>query len=162
MLRVIVAKVCISHSVVSNCAAPWTRAHQAPLSMGILQVRILEWAAMPSSRGSSQPRDQTHVSRIAGEFFTFWATREVAKVIMYNSFKHSFIPQRNYIFKHFYYYSNLIHMIFGLSHWLASISEKAMAPHSSILAWKIPVMEDPGRLQSMGSLRVGHDWAISL
>ena len=40
--------------------------------------------------------------------------------------------------------------------------EKAMAPHSSTLAWKIPWMEEPGRLQSMGSLRVGHDWATSL
>ena len=38
--------------------------------------------------------------------------------------------------------------------------EKAMAPHSSTLAWKIPWMEEPGRLQSMGSQRV--DWAISL
>ena len=37
------------------------------------------------------------------------------------------------------------------------LSEKAMAPHSSTLAWKIPWMEEPGRLQSMGSLRVGHD-----
>jgi len=36
-------------------------------------------------------------------------------------------------------------------------SEKAMAPHSSTLAWKIPWMEEPGRLQSMRSLRVGHD-----
>ena len=35
--------------------------------------------------------------------------------------------------------------------------EKAMAPHSSTLAWKIPWTEEPGRLQSMGSLRVGHD-----
>ena len=40
--------------------------------------------------------------------------------------------------------------------------EKAMAPHSSTLAWKIPWMEEPGRLQSMGSQRVGHDWATSL
>ena len=40
---------------------------------------------------------------------------------------------------------------------LESISEKAMAPHSSTLAWKIPWTEEPGRLQSMGSLRVGHD-----
>ena len=40
-------------------------------------------------------------------------------------------------------------------------SEEAMAPHSSILAWKIPWMEEPGRLQSMGSLRVGHDQATS-
>ena len=37
-----------------------------------------------------------------------------------------------------------------------------MAPHSSTLAWKIPWMEEPGRLQFMGSLRVGHDWATSL
>ena len=40
--------------------------------------------------------------------------------------------------------------------------EKAMAPHSSTLAWKIPWMEEPGRLQSMGSQRVGHDWVTSL
>ena len=37
-----------------------------------------------------------------------------------------------------------------------------MAPHSSTLAWKIPWMEEPGRLQSMGSLRVGHDWVTSV
>jgi len=37
------------------------------------------------------------------------------------------------------------------------ISEKAMATHSSTLAWRIPWTEEPGRLQSMGSLRVGHD-----
>ena len=37
-----------------------------------------------------------------------------------------------------------------------------MAPHSGTLAWKIPWTEEPGRLQSMGSLRVGHDWATSL
>ena len=40
---------------------------------------------------------------------------------------------------------------------LTSKTEKAVAPHSSPLAWKIPWMEEPGRLQSMGSLRVGHD-----
>ena len=41
-------------------------------------------------------------------------------------------------------------------------TEKAMAPHSSTLAWKIPWMEEPGRLQSMGSWRVRHDWATSV
>ena len=41
-------------------------------------------------------------------------------------------------------------------------SEKAMATHSSPLAWRIPWTEEPGGLQSMGSLRVGHDWATSL
>ena len=37
------------------------------------------------------------------------------------------------------------------------LTEKAMAPHSSTLAWKIPWMEEPSRVQSMGSVRVGHD-----
>ena len=46
--------------------------------------------------------------------------------------------------------------------WLSHQSEKAMAPHSSTLAWKIPWTEEPSRLQSMGLLRVGHDWATSL
>ena len=41
-------------------------------------------------------------------------------------------------------------------------SEKAMATHSSTVAWKISWMEEPDRLQSMGSLRVGHDWVTSL
>ena len=45
---------------------------------------------------------------------------------------------------------------------LAWQSEKAMAPYSSTFAWKIPWMEEPGRLQSMGSLRVRHDWVTSL
>ena len=43
---------------------------------GVLQARILEWVAIPFSRGSSQPRDETWVSCIAGRFFTVWATRE--------------------------------------------------------------------------------------
>ena len=45
---------------------------------------------------------------------------------------------------------------------LARITEKAVAPHSSTLAWKIPWTEEPGRLQSMGSRRVRHDWVTSL
>ena len=52
-------------------------ARQAPLSMGILQARIWEWVAMPSSRGSSQPRDWTQVSHTVDRFFTVLSTREV-------------------------------------------------------------------------------------
>ena len=48
------------------------------------------------------------------------------------------------------------------SGYLEGLGEKAMAPHSSTLAWKIPWTEEPGELQSMGSLRVGHDWVTSL
>ena len=43
-----------------------------------------------------------------------------------------------------------------------SLPEKVMAPHSRTLAWKVPWTEEPGRLQSMGSLRVRHDWVTSL
>ena len=45
------------------------------------------------------------------------------------------------------------------SHDHSIVLEKAMTPHSGTLAWKIPWMEEPGRLQSMGSHRVGHDWS---
>ena len=48
--------MCVCNSV-SSSVTPWTVARQAPLSLGILQARMLEWVAMPSSRGSSQPRD---------------------------------------------------------------------------------------------------------
>ena len=50
--------------------------------------------------------------------------------------------------------------LFAMTWW--DWMEKTMAPHSSTLAWKIPWAEEPGRLQSMGSLRVGHDWTTSL
>ena len=53
-----------------------------------------------------------------------------------------------------------VHLSFSMN--CIVLSEKAMAPHSSTLAWKIPWTEEPGGLQSMGSQRVGHDWATSL
>ena len=52
-------------SSVQLFATLWTIARQTPLSMEILQARILEWIAMPSSRGSSRPRHQTHVSYVS-------------------------------------------------------------------------------------------------
>ena len=60
--------------------------------------------------------------------------------------------------------STLLHTLIVTNnrHKLVYNTEKAMAPHSSTLAWKIPWMEEPDRLQSMGSLRVRHDWATSL
>ena len=65
---------------------PWTvQVH------GIFQARILEWVAVPFSRGSSQPRDQTQVSHIAGRFFTSWATRE-AQICSYASLILLLIP----------------------------------------------------------------------
>ena len=74
VLKFIYCCALLSHSVVSDSATPWTAARQAPLSMGILQATILEWIAMPSSKGSSQPSNRTQVSCPAGGFFTSWAT----------------------------------------------------------------------------------------
>ena len=60
----LVAQPCLTLCNPMDCSLPGSSAH------GILQARILEWVAMPSSRGSSQPRDQTQVSHTAGRFFT--------------------------------------------------------------------------------------------
>ena len=53
-----------------NCSLPVSSV------LGISQARVLEWVAFPFSRGSSQPRDRTQVSYIAGRFFTSWATNQ--------------------------------------------------------------------------------------
>ena len=58
----------LSHLIMSDSLQPQQLAHQGALSMGILQARILEWVAMPSSREFSQPRDRTQVSQIVGGF----------------------------------------------------------------------------------------------
>ena len=70
--------VCVQHcfSSVQLFETLWTIACQAP-ALGVLQVRILEWLAMPSSMGSSQPRDWTCVSCLGRLILYLWATREV-------------------------------------------------------------------------------------
>ena len=65
-----------SHRSCPTLCDPIDRSPPGSSVHGILQARMLEWVAMPSSRGSSQPRDETQVSCIAGGFFTIWATRE--------------------------------------------------------------------------------------
>ena len=75
----LVTQLCLTLCDLMDCSC------QAPLSMGILQVRILEWLAMPFSRESSQPRDQTQVLCIAGRFFTIWATREAQEYLWVSS-----------------------------------------------------------------------------
>ena len=79
-----------SRSIVSDSLQPH-RLYSSPGSSvrWVLQARILEWVAFPFSRGSSQPRDQTQVSCIAGGLFTKWATREA---------------QRKYFLDDIYYY----------------------------------------------------------
>ena len=137
----------------SHLGSPWTRLGVGKVKVaqlcptlcdpmdcivhGILQARILEWAAFPFSRGSSQPRDRTQVSCIA--------LKEPRQIL------HQLSRKRLGT-----------HGLMATSGTLDLFSpkandQKAMAPHSSAFAWKIPWMEEPGRLQSMESQRVGHD-----
>ena len=62
---------------------------------GILQARILVWVAFPFSRGSSQPRDGTQVSCIAGRFFTSWATREAQEYWSLSLLQRIFLTQES-------------------------------------------------------------------
>ena len=91
---------------------------------GILQARILECVAMPSSRGSSQPRFPTLHFVVFCGFFTSWAThvKNLPAVLEMGSIPGSENPL-----------------------------EEGMATHSSILAWRIPWTEEPVRIQSTGS-----------
>ena len=72
-------------------ATPWTTIHR------ILQARILQWVAFPFSRRSSQSRDRTQVSLIAGGFFTNWAPREAPQwflivVLLFGLYKKDLFP----------------------------------------------------------------------
>ena len=70
VLKVKIAQSCLTLCDPMDYSLPGSSVH------GILRVRILEWIDVPFSRGSSQPRDWIQVSRIAGWFFTSWATSE--------------------------------------------------------------------------------------
>ena len=127
--------MCVSAKLLQLCPAlcnPMDHTLPDDSVPGLLQTRMLEWVAMPSSRGSSHPRIEPSSlvwPQLAGGFFTTSTTSPIHLVP-----KHSLWP----------------------------FPEKAIAPHPSTLAWKIPWMEEPGRLQSMGLRRVGHHWVTSL
>ena len=68
--KVKVAQLCSTFCYPTDCSPPGSSVCR------ILQPRILEWVAVPSSLGSSQPRNQTQISRIAVRFFSIWASRK--------------------------------------------------------------------------------------
>ena len=76
-----------------DCYLPGSSVH------GILQARILQQVAMPSSRESSWPRDQTQVSNIAGGFFTIWGTKEALAAGTSLESSNFIIPLAMYIYK---------------------------------------------------------------
>ena len=167
---------------------------------GILQARILEWVAFPFSRGSSQPRDRTQVSRIVVILYQLGhkGSPRILERVAYPFSHRSSRPRnqtgvsscRQILYQlsireaHFsykviinywlyslccslhpcniYFIASSLCLLFPFTclalpppTWLPLVTP--MAPHSSILAWKIPWMEKSGGLQSMGSLRVRHD-----
>ena len=77
MKRIKVSQSCQTVYDPMGCRLPGSSVH------GIFQATVLEWVAISFSRGSSQPRDQTHVSHIVDRLFTIWATREVI-IYIYN------------------------------------------------------------------------------
>ena len=73
-VKVLVTRSCPTLCDPMDCSLPGSSAH------GISQARILEWVAIPFSRGSSWPRGQTWVFFIAGRFFTIWVTRKARSI----------------------------------------------------------------------------------
>ena len=155
-MKVLVAQSCLTFCDTMDCSSPGSSVH------GILQVRILEWVAIPFHRGSSWPRDWTTISCVAGRFFTVLA-----------SFNQTWKVFRHYFFMFFLFFlssplrtpityrlgtlkfSHSWPTLYSLSLTLACLSileffslwwphlqlEKALATHSSTLAWKIPWTE---------------------
>ena len=130
-----IARLCPTLCDPMDCRPPGSSVH------GISQARIVGWVAISSGKGSSQPREWTHVFCTAGSFS---ATEPPKQPSLSDAWRQRWcLSQKQFPVPIQYL-------------------EKAMAPHSNTLAWRIPWMEEPGRLQSMRSLRVRHDWATSL
>ena len=129
-------------------ATLWTVALQAPLSMGIFQASILEWVAMPSFKGSSQPLNQTHISCISC----------MGKWVLCHE-HHLGSPQN---WPHYGIYLLVPALLLRpLRFSLTPLSLGAgNGNHSSIiLAWRIPWTEESGGLHFTELQRTGHDWS---
>ena len=113
----------------------------------IAQARILEWVANSFSRGSSQPRGRTQVCLLHCRWFPALQADSSPS-------EPPGKPKCQVLISCEKSHPELLHILV--------CQEQAMAPYSSTLAWKILRREEPGGLQSMGSLRVRYDWATSL
>ena len=149
------AQLCPTLCISMDCSLPDFSAH------GIFQARILEPIAISYSRGSFRPRDPTRVSCISciGRLILphcgtwealIWLWWELNKIICQMG---SLVAQ--------WYRISLPQEMRVLSLGREDPWEKETATHSSILARRIPRTEEPGRVQSMGSQRIGHNWALT-
>ena len=129
---------------------------------GILQARILEWVASLFSRGSSQPRDRSQVSRLQADSLpaepqgqpknTRVGSLSILQWIFLTQESNQGLLHCRRILYQLSYQGSLM----SVNHML-NISEKEMAAHSRVLAWRIPGTGEPGGLPSTGSHRIGHD-----
>ena len=155
-MKVLVAQSCLTFCDTMDCSSPGSSVH------GILQARILEWVAIPFHRGSSWPRDWTTISCVAGRFFTVLASFNQTRKVFRHYFFMFFLfflssPLRTPITYRLgtLKFSHSWPTLYSLSLTLACLSileffslwwphlqlEKALATHSSTLAWKIPWTE---------------------
>ena len=153
-----------SLSHVQLFAAPWTAAHQASLSItnsqSLLKLMSIE-LVMPSNHlilCQFHQHDTYYITWIdhsASECYMLLRTLKLSlKEGMNDPVLFILLPLVSSLVQiSLLSFKRDSHLLF---------SEKVMAPHSSTLAWKIPWTEEPGKPQSMGSLRIGHNWATSL
>ena len=172
-VKVLVAQSCLTLCDPMDYEPPGFSVH------GILQVRILEGIAIPISRGSSLPRDWTQASHkdfpggldskepcLQGSRHGFdpwvgkipWRRESLPTPVF--CIVHGVSKSQPRLSDFHFHFTFIIYSFYYVE--VCSLSDKAMASHSSTPAWKIPWVEEPGSLQSMGSWRVGHDWATSL
>ena len=141
-----------------SCPTLWDPRDGSPTGSpvpGILQARILEWVTISFSKGSSRLRDQTCISCVSC----------IGSVILDSLRPHG---SRTWLYSPTSLVALMVkHLPTMQETWVQSLGqedplEKEISTHSSTLAQKIPWTEEPSRLQSMGSQRVGHDWVTSL
>ena len=159
-MKVLVAQSCLTLCSTMDCSLPGSSVH------GLLQAKILEWLAIPFSRASFWPRDQTWVSCIAGRFFTVWATREAHMYI--------YVYVRVYMYtdtasQPYIYIASQVALLVKNPHakardagdpWVEKIPwRRAWQSTPVFLPGEFHRQKEPGGLQSMGWQRVGHDWA---
>ena len=151
-----------------DCSLPASSVH------GILQANVLQWVAIPSPGDFPNPGIKLMSltsPTLAGGFLTTRATWEATCSsacrysshydIMYYDLWQIFTEHLLCVLHHAKcLYTTCFNTIQSLGQ--QDPLEKEMATHSSTLAWKIPLTEEHGRLQSMGLQRVRHDWATSL
>ena len=143
-------------SCVQLFATPWTVAHQVPLSMEFSRQEY--WNGLPIPSLGDLPNTEIEPASLAspvlaGRVFTTGTTWEVS---IGTANRQTSLQRASLLTQ------MLKNLPAGQKTWFPSPGqedplEKEMATHSSILAWKIPWTEEPGGLQSMGLLRVGHD-----